>query len=133
MVERSREGSGVGQQVLAIQQRVFSLVLNSDHKDRKVPAQIISDAETKLEQFKSLKAGINSDVALISDRLEQLRQKITANSRSSFNPNGLLTKAELDYHSALRFLWRPFNDLIEQDATHWALNLEKARIDANKL
>ena len=66
-----------------------------------MPNSIIDKADSKVSGIRGLKDEIDSDMAVVNQKLVQVNQKIKDNLISERNPNGLLKRKEGDYLKCL--------------------------------
>ena len=61
------------------------------------------------------------------EKVQGVKAKIRANTKSDINPDGLLRQKELDYLNCLKFQYHELEDLLKLDSEYWTQNLEKAQ------
>jgi hypothetical protein len=94
--------------------------------------EMVSAAEKKLAGFKSLKVGIDADIARANETLDGVRKKIRENTLSNENVEGLLTGNQEEYLKCLQMNYRDLELLFKLDEAKWELNVQTKRSEANQ-
>ena len=63
-----------------------------------LPAEIIEKAQRKVEQYELLKMEIDAKLSQIQEMLGEVRSLISENALTRANPNGLLTRGQVNYN-----------------------------------
>ena len=98
-----------------------------------LPAEILANAETSVEQFIQLKAKVERQVGFINERISKLGALIKDNSNSSRQPNSILRQRKSLYLACVQIKTDELNTLLKQDEVHWMENLEHARKQADEI
>ena len=110
-----------GKHAIIIQQRVNLQVFE---EGKEVPKEVIYHAETKEGRFASLNSQIKSELKIITDKLEALKQKVNLNAiKHDGKPTGPLTCGQAEYMDALNFDTSMIEELLQRDTNYWADNL----------
>ena len=96
-----------------------------------MPDEMVAKARSKLNGFQSLKSDIDSDLAVIHERIEIVKEKIRDNVNKDKKQDGLLTLKEADYLSCLEFGYERLELLFREDEAKWTKEIDQVKQKAN--
>ena len=98
-----------------------------------MPAEMIATAENRMMSFTQVKKEIDSQMAVIKEKVDTVIATITGNVQSDENPTGLLMKGEAEYLKCLEINSKRLEELMRQDEAHWAENLDMIKRQAGEI
>ena len=104
-----------------------------------VPEEEINKAIGKLQGFYTLKGEIDAGLALVHERIEEVRQKLRANSRNDNAQdmmemeNALLTQGVEKYLGCLEINHASLEQFLRLDEEHWEQHVEQVKRDSQSV
>ena len=97
-----------------------------------LPKFEIDSATEKRDNMAKLAYNIKTQVKIVEDETDALKDMFIRHQLSDQNKDGLLTVPQGDYLDCVKLERQKINKFLEQELQHWDLNLEqtKARVDA---
>ena len=106
---------------------------------RVVPEEEINKAVGKLQGFYALKGEIDAGLAIVHERMEEVRQKLRANARNDNcqdmmeMENALLTQGVEKYLGCLEINHASLEQFLRLDEEHWEQHVEQVKRDSQSV